>query len=86
VESANTACGSCAEHCPTQAVHMVPFKDNLMIPEIDPDRCVGCGACEHVCPTRPYRAVYVDGNPGHRQALPPTKEKVDQTVPEGFPF
>lgn len=86
VQSANTACGSCAEHCPTQAVHMVPFKDNLTIPEIDVDRCVGCGACEHVCPTRPYRAIYVDGNPEHMRALPPTKEKVDQTVPKDFPF
>lgn len=86
VNTANTACGSCAEHCPTQAVHMVPFKDKLTIPEIDPERCVGCGACEHVCPTRPYRAIYVDGNRNHLAALPPTREKVDQTVPKEFPF
>lgn len=86
VQTANTACGSCAEHCPTQAVHMVPFKEKLTIPEIDPERCVGCGACEHVCPTRPYRAIYVDGSPRHATALPPTREKVDQTVPKDFPF
>ncbi|MFP4060025.1 MAG: 4Fe-4S binding protein [Bacteroidales bacterium] len=82
----NTACGSCSEHCPTQAVKMVPYKDDLTIPETDPDICVGCGACEYACPTRPFRAIYVDGNPTHQVAKMPTSEKVEEGGLEEFPF
>ena len=60
-----TSCGSCAEHCPTQAVRMVPYKDGLTIPETHHSTCIGCGACEHVCPAKPNKAIYVDGNPVH---------------------
>ena len=35
-------CGACAEHCPTQAVHMVPYKGTLTIPQINPDLCCFC--------------------------------------------
>ncbi|MDO5582366.1 MAG: 4Fe-4S dicluster domain-containing protein [Planctomycetia bacterium] len=65
-----TSCGACSEHCPTQAVRMVPYKGELTIPEIDPEICVGCGGCEHICPARPYRAIYVDGNRVHLKAKP----------------
>ena len=60
-----TSCGACSEHCPTQAVKMVPYKNGLTIPSINPDICVGCGGCEYICPARPYRAIYVEGNPVH---------------------
>lgn len=71
-----TDCGACSEHCPTQAVSMKPYKGDLRIPEIDQNLCVGCGACEYICPTRPYRAIYVVGNPVHTQAvIPEEKEK-----------
>ncbi len=56
-----TSCGACSEHCPTQAVRMVPYKGVLTIPEINPEICVGCGGCEHVCPANPYKAIYVEG-------------------------
>ena len=56
-----TSCGACSEHCPTQAVHMVPYKGMLTIPEIRPEICVGCGGCEYVCPAIPYKAIYVEG-------------------------
>ena len=56
-----TNCGACSEHCPTQAVHMVPYKGHLTIPETDPSICVGCGGCEYVCPAIPYKAIYVEG-------------------------
>lgn len=82
----NTACGSCSEHCPTQAVHMVPYKGNLTIPETDQTICIGCGACEHACPTRPFRAIYVDGCATHGVADKPKTKKVEQTVEEEFPF
>jgi len=35
-----TSCGSCSEHCPTQAVHMVPYKDGLTIPETETSTCI----------------------------------------------
>ena len=63
-----TSCGACSEHCPTQAIKMVPYKNELTIPSVNPDICVGCGGCEYVCPVRPYRAIYVEGNPVHLKA------------------
>lgn len=62
-----TNCGACAEHCPTQAVTMVPHKDGLTIPHITPDICVGCGGCEFICPVRPHRAIFVEGHTEHRE-------------------
>ncbi len=82
----NTACGSCSEHCPTQAVHMVAYKEGITIPEIDDSVCIGCGACEYACPTRPYRAIYVDGNDVHSFAEPPKIKKAVDTATEDFPF
>lgn len=83
----HTACGSCSEHCPTQAVRMVPFMGELTIPEIRPEICVGCGACEHACPTRPFRAIYVDGHYHHQVAQKPEEEELEQPViEEDFPF
>jgi ferredoxin len=81
-----TSCGSCAEHCPTQAVHMVPYKDGLTIPETNPSICIGCGACEHVCPAKPNKAIYVDGNPVHQVAREPEIEKQEEIKSEEFPF
>ncbi|MGI6572299.1 MAG: 4Fe-4S dicluster domain-containing protein [Fermentimonas sp.] len=56
-----TSCGACSEHCPTQAVRMIPYKGILTIPEINPDICVGCGGCEYVCPAIPFKAIHVEG-------------------------
>ncbi len=87
VYTENTACGSCSEHCPTQAVKMVPYKGSLTIPETDNKICVGCGACEHACPVRPYKAIFVDGNPIHQIAEKPKEEKLEAPKPdEDFPF
>lgn len=65
-----TSCGACSEHCPTQAVAMVPYKDGLTIPQVNKEICVGCGGCEYVCPARPFRAIYIEGNPVQKEALP----------------
>jgi ferredoxin len=81
-----TLCGACAEHCPTKAVRMVPYKEKLNIPEVNNDICVGCGACEHACPVRPHRAIYVDGNPIHKIAKKPKVEEMEQKELEEFPF
>jgi polyferredoxin len=81
-----TSCGSCSEHCPTQAVQMVPYKGKLTIPNVNPEICIGCGACEHACPVRPFRAIYVEGNPIHKIAKKPQTKKIEEIQSEEFPF
>jgi ferredoxin len=88
VETEGTACGACSEHCPTKAVIMIPYKNNLKIPEVRNEYCVGCGACEYACPTKPYKAIYVEGNPVHLIAEEAPIERLEQEVDykEEFPF
>lgn len=87
VKTENTDCGACAEHCPTKAVFMVDYEDNLRIPETNNDICIGCGACEYACPTTPYKAIYVEGNAVHVMADKPDEEKAEKNEFEGdFPF
>ncbi len=89
VETEKTDCGACSEHCPTKAVHMIPYQGKLFIPEVRDEYCIGCGACEYACPTKPYKSIYIEGNPVHQIAklnqenLIPQK-KVDYK--EEFPF
>lgn len=88
----NTNCGACSEHCPTKAVHMVPYLNmadrKLVIPEVNEAICIGCGACEHACPTRPYKAIYIRRNPVHKLAEKPMEKKLESTpaLGEDFPF
>ena len=88
VETEGTACGACSEHCPTKAIIMVPYKNNLKIPEVKNDYCVGCGACEYACPTIPFKAIYVEGNQIHLIAKIAPQERLEQEVnyKEEFPF
>ncbi len=88
VETKGTSCGACNEHCPTQAIRMVPWKNHLTIPEIDEDLCVGCGGCEFICPVRPNRAIIVDGLPVHERAkvLPLGQKNTIREIEEEFPF
>ncbi len=83
-----TDCGACSEHCPTKAVDMVPYKNGLLIPEVDQSICIGCGACEHPCPIdQPFKAIYVNGNAVHQEAdKPETGEKQEVDHEEDFPF
>lgn len=86
VHTDNTSCGACSEHCPTQAIAMVPYKDGLTIPQVDRDICVGCGGCEYVCPARPYRAVHIEGNPVQIAAKPFKEEKKEKVEIDNFGF
>ncbi|MFO1433974.1 MAG: 4Fe-4S binding protein [Candidatus Competibacteraceae bacterium] len=81
-----TACGACAEHCPTKAVRMVPYERNLTIPEVREALCVGCGACEYACPVRPQRAIYVAAHAVHRMAQKPAAEPLKVETHQDFPF
>ena len=89
VYAKNENCGACSEHCPSQAVKMVPYGDpaiGLTIPETNVDLCVGCGACESICPARPYLAIYIDGNPVQLKAKPVPKEEVQEVQLDDFGF
>jgi len=63
-------CGTCAKHCPMDAIQMVEHTTadgrTALVPTIDKERCIGCGKCEYVCPGRPFSAIYVDGNSTHQ--------------------
>lgn len=81
-----TDCGACSEHCPTKAVHMVPYKNALVIPEVNTEICTGCGACEYVCPVRPIKAIYVNGNTIHSTAKLPEQKIKKEKEKSAFPF
>ena len=88
VQTQKTDCGACSEHCPTKAVHMIPFEGTLVIPEVRDDYCIGCGACEFACPTKPYKSIYVEGNSSHQTAKKNVELKKQEVVntKEDFPF
>ncbi|MBB3186758.1 4Fe-4S binding protein [Microbacter margulisiae] len=81
----HTDCGSCSEHCPTQAVKMVDYKDGLRIPEVTPEICIGCGGCEYACPARP-KAIVVHANYDQQWAKKPPKEKEKNIEVQSFGF
>ena len=81
-----TSCGACSEHCPTQAIAMVPYKDGLTLPHVNTEICVGCGGCEYVCPARPFRAVYIEGNPVQKEAKPFKESEEHKVEIDDFGF
>ena len=86
VYTEGTSCGACSEHCPTQALSMIPYKDGLTIPHVDTNICVGCGGCEYVCPARPFRAVFIEGNEVQQKARPFTENKEEKVDIDDFGF
>ncbi len=82
-----TDCSACSEHCPTKAVSTVPYGNNLRLPSLNDDLCIGCGACEHVCPVKPDKAIKVSGLREHSFAKKIIERKA--TLPKStgdFPF
>lgn len=86
VHTDGTSCGACSEHCPTQALSMMPYRDGLTIPHVNTDICVGCGGCEYVCPARPFRAVYIEGNAVQQEAVPFVEKKEEEVQVDDFGF
>lgn len=79
-------CGACAEHCPTMALKMIPYRGGITKPEItNPEICIGCGACESICPEL-KRAIYIERNDTHIAAEPPLVEKQEKVEIEDFGF
>ncbi len=82
-----TDCAACSEHCPTKAVNTVPFGNNLRLPEVHDELCIGCGACEYACPVQPQKAIVVTGLRRHGRARKAVEPKATSPVPAGdFPF
>ena len=87
VKQNGTDCAACAEHCPTQAVSTVPYGDNLRLPTMHPELCIGCGACEYACPVRPTRAITVQAHAVHSRAERKLEAPAAAPTPAGdIPF
>ncbi|MDR1145257.1 MAG: 4Fe-4S binding protein [Verrucomicrobiales bacterium] len=81
-----TACGACAEHCPTAALQIRKtdkFRDPL--PVVDEQYCIGCGACQYACPALPKKAITISGLRKHETAQVLKQEKV-KAADDEFPF
>ncbi|MDR1203425.1 MAG: 4Fe-4S binding protein [Tannerellaceae bacterium] len=86
VYTESTDCGACSEHCPTQAVHMIPYEGTLTIPKVEPELCIGCGGCESICPVNPRRAILIKSNAEHKFVELPMEEEVKDIVIDDFGF
>ena len=79
-------CVVCDEHCPSKAIRLVKYKNDLSIPDVRENLCIGCGACEKTCPASPHKAIYVEGFEIHKTAEKP-KGLGNKWKSEGdFPF
>jgi len=82
-----TDCAACSEHCPTKAVYTIPYGDNLRLPTVNRDLCIGCGGCEYACPAQPDKAITVSSHRQHGRAQKPVEQKAAPPPPAGdFPF
>lgn len=62
-----TACGACAQICPTEALQFKQDekKEHYSL-SFSPRECVGCGLCEQVCLTK---AIQLDHSPDYAQVF-----------------
>src|SRR5690554_1767286 len=59
VHTDGTDCGACSGHCPTKAVKMVPYKNGLMIPEVDESIALAVAPANTPVPFRPLSAPFM---------------------------
>jgi len=82
-----TDCAACSEHCPTKAVSTIPYGNNLRLPLVKDELCIGCGACEYACPVKPEKAIKVTGLHRHGWAKKLVEPKATLPKSNGdFPF
>ena len=87
VKTKGTDCAACSEHCPTKAVDTIPYGNNLRLPQVTDELCIGCGACEYACPAQPNKAIIVAGQRQHEQAKRRVEGKaLDPRKRNDFPF
>jgi polyferredoxin len=88
VKTHGTDCAACSEHCPTKALDTKPYGDNLRLPVLHEESCIGCGACEYACPAAPQKAVWVTGSAVHGVARPIKSTEAPPPPATGgdFPF
>ncbi|MDR3211207.1 MAG: 4Fe-4S binding protein [Planctomycetota bacterium] len=78
VVTKGTACGACAEVCPTHALIMEEWQVGKPTwPVFYPAHCIGCGACRYVCPARPF-AFTIDAIERQEIALPRREAVVEK--------
>lgn len=51
-------CLLCVESCPYHAIEAVTI-DNVRVPSVNENICIGCGKCENKCPINPTSAIRV---------------------------
>jgi ferredoxin len=86
VKVKGTDCAACSEHCPTKAVYTIPYGDNLRLPKVNRDLCIGCGGCEYACPAQPEKAITVASRRQHGRAQKPVEQKAAPPPAGDFPF
>ena len=47
ITEACTACGTCKDSCPAEAI-----REGEKVYNIDPDTCIDCGTCVDACPNK----------------------------------
>jgi ferredoxin len=81
-----TACGACAEHCPTAALQMKNMPNHPdAVPVVDSRYCIGCGACQYACPALP-KAIVISGIARHEKAEILEQEQVKPATTDDFAF
>ena len=77
-------CGVCEEMCPApdKAIRFLPERmpngQELRLPYVRAESCVGCGSCEYACPVQGVAAVRVAG--GFRELPPPEKRPARASI------
>jgi len=82
-------CGVCEEVCPVPGKAILFLRqtsqdgEELRLPYVVEERCVGCGFCENMCPVQGEAAIRVSG--GFRQLRPLAEAAAEAPTAEALP-